>query len=103
MSLPPTAADRRRLAVARKAMLQDGPVFPPCEAIQARFTLTPREAEVALLLAEGLDNQRIAELLSISPHTARRHTERVLRGLGIASRAAVAVTLLRQLPVQGSG
>jgi DNA-binding CsgD family transcriptional regulator len=72
-----------------------GGVLPSGENVQARFHLTPREAEVALLLAEGLDNRRIAERLSISPHTARRHTEHVLRGLGIDSRAAVAVTLLQ--------
>lgn len=71
------------------------PVLPPPEKVQARFALTPREAEVALLLAEGLDNHTIAERLSISPHTVRRHTERVLRGLGIPSRAAVAMRLLR--------
>jgi len=72
-----------------------GGVLPAREDVQTRFHLTPREAEVALLLAEGLDNRRIAERLSISPHTARRHTERVMRGLGIDSRAAVAVTLLQ--------
>jgi DNA-binding CsgD family transcriptional regulator len=73
-----------------------GGVFPSPDDIQARFALTAREAEVALLLAEGLDNRRIAERLSISPHTARRHTEAVLKCLDIGSRAAVAVTLLRQ-------
>lgn len=72
-----------------------GGVLPPREDIEARFGLTPREAEVALLLAEGLHNRRIAERLSISPHTARRHTEAVLKRLRIGSRAAVAVTLLR--------
>lgn len=72
------------------------PALPPSEQLQARFGLTPREAEVALLLAEGLDNRAVAERLYISPHTARRHTEKVLHKLGIASRTAVAITLLRQ-------
>jgi DNA-binding NarL/FixJ family response regulator len=58
--------------------------------------MTVREAEVALLIAEGLKNRAVAERLPISPHTARRHTERVLRKLGIGSRAAVATSLLRQ-------
>lgn len=70
--------------------------LPTAEQVQARFGLSPREAEVALLLAEGLDNKTIAERLHISPHTARRHTERVLRGLGVPSRAAVAMRLLRR-------
>lgn len=72
-----------------------GGLLPPREDVAARFGLTPREAEVALLLAEGLHNGRIAAHLSISSHTARRHTEAVLKRLGIGSRAAVAVTLLR--------
>lgn len=72
-------------------------VLPPCEDVQNRFDLTPREAEVALLLAEGLENRCIAERLSISPHTARHHTEAVMKRLGISSRAAVTVALLRQL------
>lgn len=72
------------------------PVLPTVDGVEAHFGLTPREAEVALLLAEGLDNRAVAERLSISPHTARRHTERVLRGLRISSRAAVAMRLLQQ-------
>lgn len=71
-----------------------GSLLPPASEVQAHFGLTRREAEVALLLAEGLDNQTVAKRLSISPHTVRRHTERVLRGLGISSRAAVAMKLL---------
>jgi DNA-binding CsgD family transcriptional regulator len=52
--------------------------------------LTRREREVALLLAEGARNHVIAERLCISPHTARRHTERILGKLRVTSRAAVA-------------
>jgi DNA-binding CsgD family transcriptional regulator len=52
--------------------------------------LTRREREVAVLLAEGARNHVIAERLCISPHTARRHTERILGKLRVTSRAAVA-------------
>jgi DNA-binding CsgD family transcriptional regulator len=58
------------------------------------FSLTPTEARVALLLAQGKSNAEIAQALSISPHTARRHTERVLYKLAVRSRAEVAVKLL---------
>jgi DNA-binding CsgD family transcriptional regulator len=58
------------------------------------FSLTPTEARVALLLAHGKSNAEIAQALSISPHTARRHTERVLCKLGLRSRAEVAARLL---------
>ena len=63
--------------------------------LTARFTLTAREAEAALLLAQGLTDAAIAQRLAISTHTARRYSERVLRKLGLHSRSAVAITLLR--------
>jgi DNA-binding CsgD family transcriptional regulator len=74
-----------------------GVALPSRRRLQTSFGLTPREADVTLLLAEGLGNNALAERLYISPHTARRHTEKVLDKLGIASRAAVAITILRSL------
>lgn len=68
--------------------------FPLAGGIEARFGLTPREAEVALLLAEGLSNDAIAETLIVSPHTVRHHVQKVLRKLDCDSRAAVAHTLI---------
>ena len=53
--------------------------------------LTPRELEVARLLAGGLTNRRIAETLVISERTADRHVENILGKLGLSSRAEVAV------------
>lgn len=50
-------------------------------------TLTPREREVLRLLADGLDNEGIATKLSLSPNTIRTHVGRILRKLGIHSRA----------------
>jgi DNA-binding CsgD family transcriptional regulator len=58
--------------------------------LRERFHLTKQEIRVARLIAEELRNDAIAHRLDISPHTARRHTERVLEKLGIASRAQVA-------------
>lgn len=55
--------------------------------------LTERERQVATLVARGERNRDIAAALRISEHTARRHTERVLKKLGVRSRAAVAGTL----------
>jgi len=69
--------------------------YPRPSALQERFQLTPREAEVALLLAEGRSNDDLAERLYISPHTVRHHVEKVLRKLDCASRVGVAHTLLQ--------
>lgn len=51
----------------------------PCE-----LGLTPRQAEVAVLLAARRTNREIAAALSISVHTARHHVEAVLERLGVA-------------------
>jgi DNA-binding CsgD family transcriptional regulator len=69
-------------------------VLPPPQRLQAAFGLTPREAEVALQLAQGRSDQEIADALIVSVHTVRRHTARVLRKLDLSSRAGVALTLL---------
>ena len=68
---------------------------PPGDVqLRHRFGLTPQELQVARLLAEGLTNARVAGELGIAPNTARIHTERVMRKLGVHSRAAVASALM---------
>ncbi|HET9425589.1 MAG TPA: LuxR C-terminal-related transcriptional regulator [Gemmatimonadaceae bacterium] len=54
------------------------------------YRLTAMELRVALLLADGNSNKKIAATLGVSGHTARHHTEHVLRKLGIHSRNEVA-------------
>ncbi len=63
--------------------------------VQAAAGLTPREAEVARLMADRLSHVEIAEQLRIRPNTARRHSERVLLKLGINRRQDVAKALGR--------
>ena len=52
--------------------------------------LSPREREVAMLLARGLANKQIATQLSISVATVKDHVHHVLSKTGLSSRAAVA-------------
>lgn len=61
--------------------------------IAERYSMTRRESEVAERLGQGLRNAEIAEALQLSPHTVRRHTERVLAKLGVRSRAEAAARL----------
>jgi DNA-binding NarL/FixJ family response regulator len=58
-------------------------------------TLTTREREILGLLAGGLDNQAIAERLYVSPDTVRTHVNKILRKLGVHSRAEAARLALR--------
>ena len=53
-------------------------------------TLTPREQEVAGLVAVGLRNKDIAIALDISLGTVKDHVHRILKKSGLDSRAAVA-------------
>lgn len=69
------------------------PRLPSVEELRERFRLTAREAEVAMHIAARKTNGEIATELIISPHTARRHTERVLAKLGVRSRFEVAERL----------
>lgn len=62
----------------------------PCaDALRARFGITRRESQVALLLVQRLTNSEIASALGISTHTARHHTENVLVKVGVNSRRAL--------------
>jgi DNA-binding CsgD family transcriptional regulator len=59
-------------------------------------SLTPRQADVANLLQDGLRNHEIGARLGISPHTVRRHVEEILRRLGVANRTQAAADLRRR-------
>src|SRR5215211_720906 len=61
---------------------------PPSDKRTER--LTRREREVAHLVARGLTNRQIASELSVSRNTANNHVARILRKLGLRSRAQIA-------------
>jgi two-component system, NarL family, response regulator DevR len=69
------------------------------DATAARFArLSSREREVLTLLVEGLDQRQIGARLTLSPHTARTHIQRVLEKLEVHSRfEAVAMALSHSL------
>jgi predicted ATPase/DNA-binding CsgD family transcriptional regulator len=52
--------------------------------------LTPRERQIAALIAKGRSNKAIGQELAISPATAARHVANMLLKLGFNSRAQVA-------------
>jgi non-specific serine/threonine protein kinase len=52
--------------------------------------LTPREREIATLVARGLTNREIAEQLVVSQRTTETHVQNILNKLGVSSRAEIA-------------
>jgi predicted ATPase/DNA-binding CsgD family transcriptional regulator len=59
-------------------------------------SLTLREEQVTVLVARGLTNRQIAAELSISEHTAATHVRRILKKLGLQSRAQIGSWLSEQ-------
>ena len=60
--------------------------------------LTPRELEVAELLAQNLTNSAIADRLFISPRTVSYHVSNVLGKLNVSRRYEVGAALARRQP-----
>jgi len=52
-------------------------------------TLTPRESEVATLVAQGLTNREIAARLYLSERTAENHVQHILTKLDLANRSQI--------------
>ncbi|MFE3958032.1 AAA family ATPase [Nocardia sp. NPDC059091] len=55
----------------------------------ARAVLSPREREVAQLVAAGLSNREIATALVLSERTAQNHAQHILTKLGFTNRAQI--------------
>ncbi|HEV7188971.1 MAG TPA: alpha/beta fold hydrolase [Blastococcus sp.] len=58
--------------------------------------LTPRQLQVAALVADGLTNRQIAARLGIEERSAEGHVERIRERLGVTSRAQVAAWWARR-------
>ena len=63
------------------------------ELLRQRFGLTPSEASVAMLVADGLMYSEIAERLAISPHTVHTHIKEVHRKLEVHSNGRAAALI----------
>ncbi len=57
--------------------------------VEAEPLLSPRQREIAELIADGLSNREIADRLGLSPGTVGSHVQQMLRKLGVARRAGI--------------
>ena len=74
----------------------DQPSAVADEMPAAAPALSPREHEVAKLLAQGLSNREIAERLFLSERTVDNHVSHILAKLGFDSRVQVATWVSRK-------
>jgi DNA-binding CsgD family transcriptional regulator len=72
------------------------------DATQGR--LSPREAEVARMVARGYPNKTIAAVLEISSFTVSSYLRRIFAKLGVNSRAAMVALVIENhlLPADGA-
>jgi non-specific serine/threonine protein kinase len=78
------------LAYALQQPTKKPPQKPQARPVSDGAPLTPRELQVARLIAGGRSNKQIAAELVISHRTAENHVEHILTKLGFTSRAQVA-------------
>ena len=69
------------------------PHGPGSERQHDASELTPRERELAALVASGLRNREIAARLGISEGTAKLHLYNVYKKLGVSSRVELAIRM----------
>ena len=93
--VPTPAPNRDEPVLARPARQdrQSADAFPAKATRPA--TLTPREWEVAGLIANGLKNREIAAELIVSERTVHSHVRTILSKLDLTSRAQIAACVAR--------
>jgi DNA-binding CsgD family transcriptional regulator/tetratricopeptide (TPR) repeat protein len=80
----------RLQAQFRQHGIRRGPTAKHRQARSGWDSLTPTEAKVAALVAEGLSNPEIATKLLLSRRTVATHVSHILRKLGVNSRIDIA-------------
>jgi non-specific serine/threonine protein kinase len=71
-------------------------VLEPSSTDRPPIALTPREQEVAILVAKHLSNRQIASELMLSEHTVATHIRNILKKLGLNSRNQIAAYFREQ-------
>ncbi len=80
-----------RTTLQERAEAAEGALWSSPATVLA--SLTRREHDVLVLVADGKTNLQIADRLSLSPRTVQKHLEHVYDKLGVRSRTAAAMKL----------
>jgi DNA-binding NarL/FixJ family response regulator len=80
--------EEERVRPSPEALAAQGRPMPPAAANRE---LSPREAEVLRLMAQGHTNQQIANELLLSTSTVKNHVQRILSKLGASDRTQAAI------------
>lgn len=98
----PKSSGKNIMLNALRLVLSGG-VYLPANILQTdgavssnSDSLTPRQADVIQLLAQGRSNKEIADKLELTENTVRTHVAAILKRLGVKNRTEAGVTALAQ-------
>ena len=72
-------------------------LFDSSEGWPVRLSLSPRQCEIARLVAKDLTNKEIAAVLEISSWTVATHLRSIFDRLGVHSRAAMVARIAEKI------
>ena len=84
------------LRTALASLPQRKPLSPEAVTSSRYGGLSPREREVAALVAQGRSNREIAASLVVSERTAEAHVSNILGKLGLSTRAQIAAWVVEK-------
>ncbi|MGD0889930.1 MAG: response regulator transcription factor [Terracidiphilus sp.] len=94
-------ASRAEIVSAVSAVSGGGKYFPESVAAriaerESRSSLSPREVEILEMVAKGLTNKEIGQVLQISHYTVRNHINHICAKLDAGDRTEAATVALQQ-------
>ncbi|MEN0035584.1 MAG: response regulator [Cellvibrio sp.] len=66
-------------------------------SLKQQFSVTGREADVLLWIANGKTNREIGQILEMSPRTVNKHLEQIFKKLGVENRTSAAAVAIKCL------
>lgn len=67
------------------------------QSLKQQFSVTGREADVLLWIANGKTNREIGQILDMSPRTVNKHLEQIFKKLGVENRTSAAAVAIKCL------